>query len=820
MTLSTLLTSLAGVGVGLTEYISARQEDHGATISAAGTTGQAAKKFIIEFASGIDFDQAVKDITSRPGAKIDKVFKNNGIFSGASVITTADNTDSLEAVSSVIESWPAQRIKMSVPLDLTTYSSALTALNYFVHGSTGVDKLHAAGILGKGVKIAIVDTGTDYNHPDLGGCFGPGCKVAGGWDLFGDKEPDDDPMGYNGHGTHVARIVAGESECGYVTDDVLIDAFLTAHQAGVDIITASIGGLSGWPGNAWAEVADRIVNAGTVVTIAAGNDGPYGPFMASSGSSGRNVLAVASCDPDMFPDWELVYIGTACEALDMDLSSKIPLVEISFCSAYIKERNLLAAGAEHVLLFHALNECDDCVLIEDWTMSHAFLADSDGQAIAAAFRDGYNITTTSPPVAIVGVKNRNPGVPSDFTSWGATYDLTLKPDIAAPGYRVLSTWPGNEWASLSRTSMATAYIAGVAALYIGQYGGRSVHGTGFAKMLHPRILASGETAPRANAAGVPSFPGVYANPTQIGNGIINATKVLLSDTELSFTKFTLNDTHHFSRYQGVEITNHGRETVTYTYEVQPAGGYEAFWPNTSDAYQAPRMRYLYEVANKPLEIVPKVKLPSGTTKLQPGETKRVEFIFSIPDGMNYANTPVYGGKVFIHGSDGDRLSVPYFGVGGDLSNKQLDTLWLSGRSLGYPKMFSTRDMTPLNTKPCPRFTFNLSTATQDFPKLLVDVTYGVKEFRWDANIRGRLEDWKERQFKYPPGPGKDGYVGSVAIWAPAVEGGYDLVDPSIDDKSEVVALPIMRIAALTPFGDPTHADNWKIWKTPQIEIRA
>jgi subtilase family serine protease len=36
---------------------------------------------------------------------------------------------------------------------------------YDVHGSTGVNKLHAAGILGEGAVIGIVDTGTYYPHP-------------------------------------------------------------------------------------------------------------------------------------------------------------------------------------------------------------------------------------------------------------------------------------------------------------------------------------------------------------------------------------------------------------------------------------------------------------------------------------------------------------------------------------------------------------------------------------------------------------------------------------------------------------------------------
>lgn len=48
----------------------------------------------------------------------------------------------------------------------------------------GVDKLHALGIKGKGIKIGIIDTGVDYRHPALGNGFGPGFKIAGGYALY------------------------------------------------------------------------------------------------------------------------------------------------------------------------------------------------------------------------------------------------------------------------------------------------------------------------------------------------------------------------------------------------------------------------------------------------------------------------------------------------------------------------------------------------------------------------------------------------------------------------------------------------------------
>ena len=84
----------------------------------------------------------------------------------------------------------------------TSTSKRDTAADTFTpHLMTQVDKFRAAGIRGKGVKVAIIDTGIDYLHPALGGCFGAGCLVAYGTDLVGDDfngsntpVPDDDPI--------------------------------------------------------------------------------------------------------------------------------------------------------------------------------------------------------------------------------------------------------------------------------------------------------------------------------------------------------------------------------------------------------------------------------------------------------------------------------------------------------------------------------------------------------------------------------------------------------------------------------------------------
>ena len=74
----------------------------------------------------------------------------------------------------------------------------------------GVDKVHAMGNKGKGVKIGFIDTGIYYKHPALGGGFGDCKKIAGGYSFItddGDEVEGSDPFSdcaQSDHATHVA----------------------------------------------------------------------------------------------------------------------------------------------------------------------------------------------------------------------------------------------------------------------------------------------------------------------------------------------------------------------------------------------------------------------------------------------------------------------------------------------------------------------------------------------------------------------------------------------------------------------------------------
>lgn len=80
------------------------------------------------------------------------------------------------------------------------------------HMLTGVDKLHAEGMGGQGTRIAIIDSGIDPFHPALGGGYGPGFKVEGGYDFVGEDPsgPDNSPITTcSNHGTATSSIAAG-----------------------------------------------------------------------------------------------------------------------------------------------------------------------------------------------------------------------------------------------------------------------------------------------------------------------------------------------------------------------------------------------------------------------------------------------------------------------------------------------------------------------------------------------------------------------------------------------------------------------------------
>ena len=143
------------------------------------------------------------------------------------------------------------------------------------------------GATGKGVTIAVIDTGIDYNHREFKG------RIQAGYDFVdGDSIAED----ANGHGTHVAGTIAAandgrgitgvahdatimpirvldENGAGYLSD--AIRGVRWATNNGADVINLSLGG-TGYS-RAMDDAIRHAARRGTVVVMAAGNAGGTSP---------------------------------------------------------------------------------------------------------------------------------------------------------------------------------------------------------------------------------------------------------------------------------------------------------------------------------------------------------------------------------------------------------------------------------------------------------------------------------------------------------------------------------------------------------------
>jgi subtilisin family serine protease len=176
------------------------------------------------------------------------------------------------------------------------------------------------GYKGKGVLIGDIDTGIDYDNPALGGGFGSGFRVIGGYDFVNN---DSDPMDDHGHGTHVAGIIGANSGDtlrgvapevkflavkvldakgnGWVSDVIAgIEYCLDpdgnpATDDAVDIINISLGAAP-VSDNPLDSAVNNATNAGVLSVVAAGNSGAFGYGTVSSPGTSETALTVGACD--------------------------------------------------------------------------------------------------------------------------------------------------------------------------------------------------------------------------------------------------------------------------------------------------------------------------------------------------------------------------------------------------------------------------------------------------------------------------------------------------------------------------------------------
>ncbi len=209
----------------------------------------------------------------------------------------------------------------------------------------GADKAWAAGYDGKGVKVAVLDTGVDETHPDLAGQQ----IVEKNFSVSADSKDR------QGHGTHVASTIAGTGAKsggkfkgvapgaqlidGKVLDDTgsgeesdIIEAIEWAVGEGADIVSMSLGG----PDAPGVEPLEETVNTytennGVLFTIAAGNEGPGASTVGSPGAADGALTVGAVDDNDAMADFSSRGPRVGDGAIKPDVTA--PGVDITAASA-------------------------------------------------------------------------------------------------------------------------------------------------------------------------------------------------------------------------------------------------------------------------------------------------------------------------------------------------------------------------------------------------------------------------------------------------------------------------------------------------------
>jgi minor extracellular serine protease Vpr len=278
---------------------------------------------------------AFRAAASQAGAKFTERYAYDTLFNGLSIRASQADIQRIRQLDQVAAVWPVAIVDAPAKPDSSLAPDMYTAL-----AMTGANHAQTQlGLTGAGIKVAVMDTGIDIDHPAFGGDgvhrtdseLFPSARIPLGYDFVGDAfdanpsnptynpiaTPDDNPDDCGGHGTHVAGIVGANDATnglkgvapgvtfgayrvfgcnGSTTADIMIAAMERALADGMDVLNMSIGSAFQWPQYPTAVAASRLVNKGMVVVASIGNSGASGLYSAGAPGLGDKVIGTASFD--------------------------------------------------------------------------------------------------------------------------------------------------------------------------------------------------------------------------------------------------------------------------------------------------------------------------------------------------------------------------------------------------------------------------------------------------------------------------------------------------------------------------------------------
>jgi minor extracellular serine protease Vpr len=439
-------------------------------------------------------------------------------------------------------------------------------------------------LTGKGVTVAVIDTGVDYTHPDLRRNF------AGGRDLV---DNDADPMETKTigratvHGTHVAGIIAANGKLKGVAPEAKILAYRALGPGGggttenvlaaieqaikdkVDIMNLSLGNDINGPDLPISLALNRAVDKGIVAIAASGNSGPNVWTVGSPGTASKAISVGASTPTIDVPylliegmrnklriqplegsaNWGLDRsypivdggLGTAAEL--KDVMGKVVLIKRGKITFTEKAKNAREAGAKAVIIYNNLSGGFMGNLEVPMDLPVGSITKKDGELLKSKTNSLARVEVTQEKDLL-----------ADFSSRGPVTDTwEVKPDIVAPGVAINSTIPGG-YLSLQGTSMAAPHVAGACALI---------------KQAHPEWTPDQIKAALMNTAKPLEKNGKPYRTYEQGAGRIQVNEAvkatsLVSPSSLRFGKFESEGDNHKAF---LNVKNLSDEPVRYTFDI-------------------------------------------------------------------------------------------------------------------------------------------------------------------------------------------------------------------------------------------------------------
>ncbi|MFN0067249.1 MAG: S8 family serine peptidase [Limisphaerales bacterium] len=519
----------------------------------------------------------------------------------------------------------------------------------------GAAAVQAAGNGGAGVIVAVLDSGIDYTHAALGGAgtlaayaaaYGtdpsdpanttrdglfPTAKVVEGIDLVGedwpnsDLAPDDDPIDFEGHGTHVADISAGvlgvapgaslwavkvcsavASSCSGVAMFEGLDYVLdpdgngTVEDNTADVVNMSLGASYGQIEDDSVLAVELVSFFGITVVCSAGNsaDKPYVTGTPGASPSAlsvaqttmpgevanalkltglsnrplirRNTASVPWAPIDVAVNGPVVAVGIACAPLAPgSLAGKVALIDRGSCSISWKVDHAAKAGAVGVIVANNVAGDPPSFSFGGTSDGSSFLGvptviitQNDGRLIKSALNRGLAVNAEFGPGLVTALDGSMVASSSRGPSYGTQL---IKPEIGAPGASVSAeVGTGTGTTPFGGTSGASPMVAGSAALVLAQYPGLSP------LEVKARLMNAAEKNVLINPT---TLPGVLAPITRIGAGEVRvddaiALKAVAYEKDgvsaaLSFGFHTLHPGTANTFTRTVEVKNYGAASRTY-----------------------------------------------------------------------------------------------------------------------------------------------------------------------------------------------------------------------------------------------------------------